>query len=131
MVNKNINKQTMKTTHTAELLAALKLAKDELTFLYAQEQNEKFFSEDAENKIAAINTAIKSAEEKNLFTVEHFEGSGQYVIENREPHYKDAGYMTTLMYKVCYGINNAALLVAMTDGMVMREFNTGEKLIST
>lgn len=110
------------------LLSALKLAKDELVFLYAQNQNDKFFSEDTEGKLSAINAAIKSAEETRLFTPEDFEGSGQYVIEDRDRHYKDTSYMTTLLYKVCYGIDNASLLVSMTDGMVMREFKSGSNL---
>jgi hypothetical protein len=68
---------------------------------------------------------MKTESDKVIFFKEDFEGSGQYVIIDREPHYKDTSYMTTLLFKVCYGLNNAALLVAMTDGMVMREFKDG------
>ncbi len=66
--------------------------------------------------------------EKTIFFKEDFEGSGQYVIENRETHYADTGYLTTLLYKVCYGIDNAALLVSMADGMVIRSFSEGKTL---
>lgn len=71
---------------------------------------------------------MKQETDKVIFYAEDFEGSGQYVIENREKHYKDTGYMTTLLYKVCYGIDNASLLVSMADGMVMRSFKDGENL---
>lgn len=66
--------------------------------------------------------------EKVIFYAEDFDGSGQYVILNREDHYKDTGYMTTLMFKICYGLDNSILLVAMTDGMVMRQFKSSERL---
>jgi len=111
------------------LLSALKVAKEELTFIYAQDQNTKFWSESVEKNIAIINNAIKEAEGLSVFHVEDLEGSGQYVIENRDRHYKDTSYMTTLMYKVCYGVDNSALLIAMTDGMTLREFKTNDKLV--
>jgi hypothetical protein len=59
--------------------------------------------------------------ENSIFNIEDFEGSGQYVILNREDYFKDTGYMTTLLFKICYN-SGICLLVAMTDGMVMREF---------
>lgn len=46
-----------------ELLEALRLAKDDLTFLYAQNQNDKFWSEHAEINFSKINATITKATE--------------------------------------------------------------------
>lgn len=63
------------------------------------------------------------------FTIETFNGSGQYVVLNREEHYKDTSYLSTLAYKVCYGFGNGTQihLVAMTDGLIEHSF-VGNKL---
>lgn len=74
------------------------------------------------------------------FTIEDFSGAGQYLIRMspREIHcrktdnddkfygYTDTGYLSTIMYKVCYLINNYDIgngeniygLCAMSDGML-------------
>lgn len=45
-----------------DLLEALKLAKEELTFLFAQDQNTKFWTEESEARISAINAVLKKIE---------------------------------------------------------------------
>lgn len=70
---------------------------------------------------------MKTEQEKTIFFAEDFEGSGQYVILNREPFYKNTSYMTTLLYKVGYN-NKSCLLIAMSDGMIEKEFNSADTL---
>lgn len=74
---------------------------------------------------AVINRDMSTEE----FTIETFDGSGQYVVLNREEHYKDTSYLSKLTYKVCYGYGNGPQihLVAMTDGLVEHSF-VGKKL---
>lgn len=72
------------------------------------------------------------------FTTEDFNGAGQYLIRmgpeeidtqntgKGEHTYRDAGYLSTIMFKVGYVVNNLeigngnqiACLIAMSDGMV-------------
>ncbi len=71
---------------------------------------------------------MKTDTEKTIFFAEDFEGSGQYVIENRSDYFKDASSMSTIMYKVGYGNNNNACLISMADGWIMKEFTEGKTL---
>ena len=74
------------------------------------------------------------------FTTEDFSGSGQYLVRMSPKEIylreKDAfaniertGFLTTVMYKVCYDFGHAArghtkYLVAMSDGMIYKRFET-------
>lgn len=44
-----------------ELLEAMELAKNELVFLHAQDQNSKFWTQQAESAMGKINSAINKA----------------------------------------------------------------------
>lgn len=60
------------------------------------------------------------------FTIEDFSGAGQYLVANRKEENKfvDTGFLSTIMYKVGYIINNDGLgngeqlycLISMSDG---------------
>jgi len=73
---------------------------------------------------------MNTMEAKLEFTIETLEGSGQYVVLNRESHYKDTGYMSALAYKIGYSHSNGSQvhLIAMTDGLIQESF-VGHKLI--
>lgn len=61
------------------------------------------------------------------FTIEDFTGAGQYLIRNDKPagQYIDPGFMSTIMYKVGFMINNLDIgsggqittMTSMADGM--------------